>query len=92
MVQYMENLVTELTPVSELTVEEWNLLSMAYKNMIGSHRAAWRIMSSIEQKEEGCKNEEHVLLVKEYRSKEKAELSEIYAGKTKNSKFESWKR
>ena len=37
---------------AELTVEERNLLSVAYKNGIGSRRASWRIVSSIEQKEE----------------------------------------
>ena len=35
-----------------LSTEERNLLSVAYKNVIGSRRAAWRIISSIEQKEE----------------------------------------
>lgn len=34
----------------ELTVEERNLLSVAYKNVIGSRRASWRVVSSIEQK------------------------------------------
>lgn len=42
---------------------------MDYKNVIGSLRAAWRIVGSIEQKEEGRKNEDHVVLVKDYRSK-----------------------
>ena len=36
----------------ELSVEERNLLSVAYKNVIGSRRASWRIISSIELKEE----------------------------------------
>jgi 14-3-3 protein epsilon len=36
----------------ELTVEERNLLSVAYKNVVGSRRASLRIISSIEQKEE----------------------------------------
>ena len=31
----------------DLTVEERNLLSVAYKNTIGSRRTAWRALSSI---------------------------------------------
>ncbi|CAN1216251.1 14-3-3-like protein GF14 kappa [Linum perenne] len=76
----MEKLVSSSTPASELTIEERNLLSVAYKNVIGSLRAAWRIVSSIEQKEEGRKNEEHTLLVKDYRSKVETELSAVCAG------------
>ncbi|XP_062154931.1 14-3-3-like protein G-BOX factor 14 kappa isoform X2 [Alnus glutinosa] len=80
MVEYMEKLVTGSTPAAELNVEERNLLSVAYKNVIGSLRAAWRIVSSIEQKEEGRKNEEHVALVKDYRSRVESELSDVCAG------------
>lgn len=80
MVQYMDKLVLSSTPAAELTVEERNLLSVAYKNVIGSVRAAWRIVSSIEQKEESRKNEEHVSLVKEYRGKVENELTEVCAG------------
>lgn len=75
---FMEKLVRSAGGASgELTVEERNLFSVAYKNMVASRRAAWRIVSSIEQKEEGRKNEEHVKLVKEYRSKIEAELEEV---------------
>ncbi|GAA0153287.1 scaffold/adaptor protein [Lithospermum erythrorhizon] len=80
MVSFMEKLVLSFTPSSELSVEERNLLSVAYKNVIGSLRAAWRIVSSIEQKEESRKNEEHVFLVKEYRSKLENELTQVCVG------------
>jgi len=61
----------------ELTVEERNLLSVAYKNVIGARRASWRIISSIEQKEENKGNEHHVARIKEYRSKVENELTGI---------------
>lgn len=53
----------------ELTVEERNLLSVAYKNVIGARRASWRIVSSIEQKEESKEpqNTPKLKQVKEYR-------------------------
>ncbi|CAI0557959.1 unnamed protein product [Linum tenue] len=53
----------------ELTVEERNLLSVGYKNVIGARRASWRILSSIEQKEEGKGNEQNVKRIKGYRQK-----------------------
>jgi len=61
----------------ELTVEERNLLSVAYKNVIGARRASWRIITSIEQKEESKGNENHVVKIKEYRNKIEAELAGI---------------
>jgi len=44
---------------AELSVEERNLLSVAYKNAVGSRRAAWRIISSVEQKEKSKGNGEN---------------------------------
>ncbi|CAI9282616.1 unnamed protein product [Lactuca saligna] len=79
MVEFMEK-VAKTVDVEELTVEERNLLSVAYKNVIGARRASWRIISSIEQKEESRGNEDHVKLIKEYRSTIEIELSKICDG------------
>ncbi|XP_064971773.1 14-3-3-like protein GF14 iota [Musa acuminata AAA Group] len=61
----------------ELTAEERNLLSVGYKNVIGARRASWRIMSSIEQKEESKGNEQNVKLIKDYRQKIEEELTQM---------------
>merc|ERR1711865_528531 len=61
----------------ELSVEERNLLSVAYKNAVGSRRAAWRIISSVEQKEKTKGNEDNAKFAVEYRGKVEAELDDI---------------
>lgn len=61
----------------ELTVEERNLVSAGYKNVIGARRASWRILSSIEQKEEVKGNEHNVKRIKEYRQRVEDELAKI---------------
>ncbi|CAK9149055.1 unnamed protein product [Ilex paraguariensis] len=80
MVEFMEKVSGSLSISEELTVEERNLLSVAYKNVIGARRASWRIISSIEQKEESRGNEDHVNVIREYRSKIESELSSICDG------------
>ncbi|KAJ6843856.1 14-3-3-like protein [Iris pallida] len=80
MVEFMEKLAKTSVDVEELTVEERNLLSVAYKNVIGARRASWRIISSIEQKEESRGNEDHVNKIKEYRGKIEIELGKICDG------------
>merc|ERR1712039_542777 len=61
----------------ELSVEERNLLSVAYKNAVGSRRAAWRIITSVEQKEKTKGNEEQAKHAKEYCTKVEQELQKI---------------
>lgn len=61
----------------ELSAEERNLLSAAYKNSIGARRSSWRIVSSIEHKEASKGNESHVTMIKEYRTKIETELRAV---------------
>merc|ERR1711910_64245 len=61
----------------ELTVEERNLLSVAYKNVIGARRASWRIISSIEQKEEHKGSEDKLGMIRTYRDQVEKELRDI---------------
>ncbi|KAF0924867.1 hypothetical protein E2562_014952 [Oryza meyeriana var. granulata] len=60
-----------------LTVEERNLLSVGYKNLIGAKRASMRILGSIELKEETEGKESHARQTAEYRHKVEAELDKI---------------
>ncbi len=60
----------------DLTVEDRNLLSVAYKNSVGTRRTAWRVLSSIETKEE-AKNSSFLPLLREYKAKIETELDQI---------------
>jgi len=75
--EMVENMKAVASADQELSVEERNLLSVAYKNVIGARRASWRIVTSIEQKEESKGNEQQVTLIKEYRVKIEMELQKI---------------
>lgn len=60
---------------AELSNEERNLLSVAYKNVVGARRSSWRVISSIEQKTEG--NDKKQQMAREYREKIETELQDI---------------
>jgi 14-3-3 protein beta/theta/zeta len=66
--------VTEIGGI--LQQEERNLLSVAYKNVVGARRSSWRVISSIESKTQaqGTANSE---LAAEYRKKVEKELQDI---------------
>lgn len=60
---------------AELSNEERNLLSVAYKNVVGARRSSWRVISSIEQKSDVSEKKQQ--MAKEYREKIEAELRDI---------------
>ncbi|CAG5885163.1 unnamed protein product, partial [Menidia menidia] len=59
---------------SELNNEERNLLSVAYKNVVGARRSSWRVVSSMEQKSD---DDAKKALATEYRGKIEKELNDI---------------
>lgn len=76
MVTFMKKVANKPT---ELTVDERNLLSVAYKNVVGTRRGAWRILTSVKDKEESRGNEKQVARILEFRGKVEKELKEICA-------------
>ncbi|XP_007529309.1 14-3-3 protein eta [Erinaceus europaeus] len=67
--------VTELS--EPLSSEDRNLLSVAYKNVVGARRSSWRVVSSIEQKTTADGSEKRLERVKAYREKIERELEAV---------------
>jgi 14-3-3 protein epsilon len=61
----------------ELSLEERNILSVAFKNVVGTRRAAWRVLSSIEKKENNKGNTANVEKVKHYKGQIEEELTRV---------------
>lgn len=59
----------------ELSNEERNLLSVAYKNVVGARRSSWRVISSIESKAD--QEMMQAKMCQEYREKVEDELRDI---------------
>jgi len=79
MAEYMAQACDKAEAGGELSmsIEERNLLSVAYKNAVGSRRAAWRIITSVEQKEKSKGNDDNAKYAKEYCTKVEGELNKI---------------
>lgn len=60
---------------AELTNEERNLLSVAYKNVVGTRRSSWRVISSLEQKTDGSQKRQQI--VKQCCEKVERELKSV---------------
>ncbi|KAJ1566943.1 Growth-regulating factor 11, partial [Cladochytrium tenue] len=58
----------------EHTVEERNLLSVAYKNVLGARRASWRILTAIEERAKKQGTTAHAASLAAYRERIEAEL------------------
>ena len=68
------NKFVEMEP--KLTKDERNILSAGYKNIISDKRASWRLLNSMERKEEK-KNSPQVANIREVKAKIESELNKI---------------
>jgi 14-3-3 protein epsilon len=76
-----EDMVTCVKSLAELNVqlnvEERNLLSVAYKNVVGARRASWRVLNSIEAKEKEKTDGSKAAIIAAYRDRVEKELETI---------------
>ena len=75
MVKYTKDFAKIST--DEMNADERNILSVAFKNVVGTRRAAWRVLSSIQKKENNKGNADNVNKVKQYKQNIERELTDI---------------
>lgn len=73
MADYMTQFVDE-NKNYKLTQEQRNLLSVAFKNVVGARRSSWRILSADEQK---CIDETKKQILQDYCEKVVNELNDV---------------
>lgn len=74
MAKVMKSVVESLSPQETLTNAARNLLSVAYKNVVGTKRSAWRVLSSLETK---ATKEDQKELTKEYKKEIETDLRDV---------------
>ena len=77
MVEYMKAVATASPASEDLSLEERNLLSVAYKNVVGARRASLRIIGSIEAKERSKPENTKAEVIGGYKAKVEQELNSI---------------
>jgi 14-3-3 protein epsilon len=73
MIEYVKLFVSKTQ--QDLSIEERNILSVAYKNFVGARRTSWRVLNSIEQKEDRKNNQSNKTAAQVYKAELEAELS-----------------
>jgi 14-3-3 protein epsilon len=72
MIEYVKHFVSKST--QDLQPEERNIFSVAYKNLVSAKRTSWRVLNSIEQKEERRGNSSNKYSASSYKSEVETEL------------------
>ena len=77
MAEIMKEITTSLTKLGhKLSDDQRNLLSVAYKNVVGAKRSAWRVISSLKAKN-AQKPDNSSAIASEYLSKIAKELEAV---------------
>jgi len=76
-----QDVITQLKGIimfvdAQLTVEERNLLSIAYKNITASHRASWRMIDNLQKKEARHASWQQLLLMRKEKERIEHDLVE----------------
>ncbi|GIQ81095.1 14-3-3 protein [Kipferlia bialata] len=74
--EMIHHTTTIATDRKELSVEERNLLSVAYKNYVAGRRSSWRVLCTLEHGQQVAQNVRRIQMVADMRRKVEGELEE----------------